>query len=139
MATEDPVILVNVLEIHGATHRRCPAGTSAGRRYPQDRKRTTIPHELGSARMRRERYVGEWLPEPLPSHLLAAPADKHGEAVRAFKVAWERGDIDALIGLLDPDGLAIIDGGGLVSAALHPIEGADSIARFLPASWTASV
>ena len=23
---------------------------------------------LGSARVRRERYIGEWLPEPLPDH-----------------------------------------------------------------------
>ncbi|SEF25960.1 RNA polymerase sigma-70 factor, ECF subfamily [Amycolatopsis pretoriensis] len=30
---------------------------------------------LGSARVRRERYTGEWLPEPLPSDCLADPAE----------------------------------------------------------------
>jgi SnoaL-like domain len=50
--------------------------------------------------------------------------------VRDFKQAWEAKDIDALIGLLDPDATAISDGGGLVSAALRPIEGAEQIARY---------
>lgn len=31
---------------------------------------------LGSARVRRERYVGEWLPEPVPAGRLADPADR---------------------------------------------------------------
>ncbi|NBH04796.1 sigma-70 family RNA polymerase sigma factor, partial [Amycolatopsis sp. SID8362] len=31
---------------------------------------------LGSARVRRERYVGEWLPEPVPDDPLADPADR---------------------------------------------------------------
>ncbi|RSD13930.1 RNA polymerase sigma factor SigJ [Amycolatopsis eburnea] len=31
---------------------------------------------LGSARVRRERYVGEWLPEPVPEDPLADPADR---------------------------------------------------------------
>jgi RNA polymerase sigma factor (sigma-70 family) len=30
---------------------------------------------LGSARARRERYVGEWIPEPLPADAVADPAD----------------------------------------------------------------
>ncbi|MCC5582084.1 nuclear transport factor 2 family protein, partial [Microtetraspora sp. AC03309] len=47
-----------------------------------------------------------------------------------FKRAWEAKDIDALVGLLDPDATATGDGGGLVSAALHPIEGAEQVARF---------
>jgi hypothetical protein len=33
-------------------------------------------------------------------------------------------------GLLDPDATAIADGGGLVSATLHPIEGAEQVARY---------
>jgi len=34
--------------------------------------------QLGSARARRERYVGEWIPEPLPAHVdrLTDPADR---------------------------------------------------------------
>jgi RNA polymerase sigma factor (sigma-70 family) len=167
---------------------------------------------LGSARARRERYVGEWLPEPLPgpaewaggrpgadadpadritldesvtmaflvvletmtpaervafilhdvfrhsfaevaqvtgrtpaacrklasaarrrvraSRGTATPPARQADLVRAFKKAWEAGDISALIGLLDPDATATADGGGLVTAALRPVEGAGQVARF---------
>jgi RNA polymerase sigma factor (sigma-70 family) len=166
---------------------------------------------LGSARARRERYVGEWIPEPLPepaewagrrsgiegdpadrvtldesvgmafmvvlesmtpaervafilhdvfgypfgevarivgrtpaacrqlassarrrvrgSQPEDAPAVRQAELVRGFRQAWEDGDIEAIIGLLDPDATVIADGGGLVPAALHPVEGAAQIAR----------
>ncbi|HEU4945995.1 MAG TPA: RNA polymerase sigma factor SigJ [Kribbella sp.] len=169
---------------------------------------------LGSARARRESYVGEWIPEPLPdgrewinqrpsdatvdpadrvtldesinmaflvvlesmtpaervafilhdvfgysfaevaeivgrtpaasrqlassarrriraSQPPATPTAQHADIVRDFKAAWEAKDIDALIGLLDPDVTAIGDGGGLVSAELHPIDGAEQVARLL--------
>ncbi|GGO77532.1 RNA polymerase sigma factor SigJ [Nonomuraea cavernae] len=169
---------------------------------------------LGSARARRESYVGEWIPEPLPdrtewisgrrggttvdpadrvtldesinmaflvvlesmtpaervafilhdvfrysfaevaeivgrtpaacrqlassarrriraSQACAVPSTPRADIVRDFKQAWEAKDIDALIGLLDPDAAAIADGGGLVSAVLHPIEGGERIARAL--------
>jgi RNA polymerase sigma-70 factor (ECF subfamily) len=168
---------------------------------------------LGSARARRERYVGEWVPEPLPDragwingqpdgttadpadrvtldesitmaflvvlesmtpaervalilhdvfcHSFAevaeivgrtpaacrqlassarrriraaqdptAPAAQQADIVRDFKQAWEAKDIDALIGLLDPEATVIADGGGLVSAVLRPIEGAEQVARY---------
>jgi RNA polymerase sigma factor (sigma-70 family) len=168
---------------------------------------------LGSARARRERYVGEWIPEPLPeptewingrpggitvdpadrvtldesinmaflvvlesmtpaervafilhdvfrysftevaeivgrtpaacrqlassarrrihaSQAPPTPTARQAGIVRNFKRAWEAGDINALIGLLDPDATAIADGGGLVSATLHPIEGAEQVARY---------
>jgi len=49
--------------------------------------------------------------------------------VRAFKRAWEAKDIEALIGLLDPNATATADSGGLVVAFLHPIEGGEQIAR----------
>jgi len=167
---------------------------------------------LGSARARRERYVGEWIPEPLPERTewitgqpggttvdpaervtldesvamaflvvlesmtpaervafilhdvfrysfaevaeivgrtpaacrqLASSARRRIRAsqapasstaqqagiVRAFKAAWEAKDIDALIGLLDPNATAIADGGGLALTFLHPIEGGEQIAR----------
>ena len=51
--------------------------------------------------------------------------------VRDFKQAWEAKDINALIGLLDPDATVIADGGGLAVAALHPIEGGEQVARYL--------
>jgi RNA polymerase sigma-70 factor (ECF subfamily) len=167
---------------------------------------------LGSARARRESYVGEWIPEPLPeptewitgrpdgttadpadrvtldesismaflvvlesmtpaervafilhdvfrysfaeiaeivgrtpaacrqlassarrriraSRAPATPAARHAAIVRAFKAAWEAKDIDALIGLLDPNATAIADGGGLATTFLRPIEGGEQIAR----------
>ncbi|MGW7382813.1 RNA polymerase sigma factor SigJ [Streptomyces sp. NPDC054794] len=169
---------------------------------------------LRSARARRERYVGEWIPEPLPdrtewtngpsdgttvdpadrvtldesinmaflvvlesmtpaervafilhdvfrysfpevaeivgrtpaacrqlassarrriraSQAPATPIAQRADIVRDFKQAWEASDIDALIGLLDPDATAIGDGGGLVAAALRPVDGGERIARYL--------
>jgi RNA polymerase sigma factor (sigma-70 family) len=169
---------------------------------------------LGSARARRERYVGEWIPEPLPepaewasvrpggtaidpadrvtldesvsmaflvvlesmtpaervalilhdvfgypfaevaeitgrtpaacrqlassarrriraSQPPATPTARQASVVRAFKRAWEAKDIDALIALLDPDATVTADGGGLASAALHPIEGGEQVARYV--------
>jgi RNA polymerase sigma-70 factor (ECF subfamily) len=168
---------------------------------------------LGSARARRERYVGEWLPEPLPeqagwpgggpadpadpadrvtldesvsmaflvvldamtpaervalilhdvfgypfadvaqitgrtpaacrqlasaarrrlraARTPAAPTARQARLVQDFKIAWEARDISAIIGLLDPAATVTADGGGRVSAALHPIEGAEQIARYM--------
>jgi RNA polymerase sigma factor (sigma-70 family) len=167
---------------------------------------------LGSARARRERYVGEWIPEPVPdraewiggrpgtanldpadrvtldesvnmaflvvlesmtpaervafilhdvfrysfaevaevvgrspaacrqlassarrriraSQAPAAPAARQAVLVRAFKQAWEAQDINALIGILDPDATVIADGGGIAQANLEPVEGGERIAR----------
>ncbi|PKW05490.1 RNA polymerase sigma-70 factor, ECF subfamily [Streptomyces sp. 1222.5] len=169
---------------------------------------------LGSARVRRERYVGEWIPEPLPDRTEwisgpaggdgADPADritldesvdmaflvvlesmtpaervafvlhdvfrysfaeiaeivgrtpaacrqlassarrrvraaqapavpKAGQAglVRLFKQAWEARDMEALVGLLDPDATMAADGGGMVGAVRRPVEGSDRIAQYL--------
>ncbi|MDG4860022.1 hypothetical protein P8605_17990 [Streptomyces sp. T-3] len=43
--------------------------------------------------------------------------------------AWEAKDIDALIGLLDPDATAIADGGDRAITFLDPVEGAEQIAQ----------
>ena len=67
----------------------------------------------------------------------AAPAARQARLVRDFKQAWEARDIGALIGLLDPGATATGDGGGLVSAALRPVEGAEQIARFFADRATA--
>jgi DNA-directed RNA polymerase specialized sigma24 family protein len=169
---------------------------------------------LGSARARRERYVGQWLPEPLPdgaewvsgrsggttadpadrvtldesvsmaflvvldsmnpaervafvlhdvfrypfaevaeivgrtpaacrqlassarrrigaSQSPATPTAKQASIVRDFMAAWQAKDIDALIGLLDPNCTAIGDGGGLATAVPQPVKGGEQIARLL--------
>src|SRR6478736_347834 len=65
----------------------------------------------------------------------AAPAARHARIVRDFKAAWEAKDINALIGLLDPDATAIADGGGLAIAFPHPIAGSEQIAH----AWIAIV
>src|SRR5262249_59601779 len=55
---------------------------------------------------------------------------RQARIVRDFKHAWEAKDINALIGLLDPDATATGDSGGLAGAlTLRPIEGAEQIAR----------
>jgi RNA polymerase sigma-70 factor (ECF subfamily) len=55
---------------------------------------------------------------------------RQASLVRDFKKAWEARDIGALIGILDPEATVTADGGGLVTAALRPIEGGEQIARF---------
>jgi RNA polymerase sigma-70 factor (ECF subfamily) len=170
--------------------------------------------QLGSARARRERYVGQWIPEPLPepaewissrrpgaaadpadrvtldesvsmaflvvlesmtpaervafilhdvfgypfteiarivgrtpaacrqlassgrrrirtAHPPTAPTARQAAIIRDFKNAWHTGDIAALVALLDPGATITADGGGLATAAPHPIEGAEQIARYL--------
>ncbi|WP_194890961.1 RNA polymerase sigma factor SigJ [Catenulispora pinisilvae] len=169
-------------------------------------------NQLASARVRRESYVGEWIPEPLPEpgewitgqpgaggldpadrvtldesvtmaflvvldamtpaervafvlhdvyrfrfpeiaeivgrtpaacRQLAAsarrriraarapdgPSTEQAAIVRDFKAAWAAQDLDALIGLLDPDATATADGGGLVNAHLDPIVGGVRVAH----------
>ncbi|MEU8376296.1 nuclear transport factor 2 family protein [Micromonospora sp. NPDC048894] len=55
--------------------------------------------------------------------------------MRAFRTAWQTGDLAALVGVLDPDATAITDGGGLVSASLVPLHGPQAIAGFLLSVW----
>ncbi|MGW7413480.1 RNA polymerase sigma factor SigJ [Streptomyces sp. NPDC054863] len=61
----------------------------------------------------------------------AAPTAGQTGLVRHFKEAWEAKDVRALVGLLDPDATLTADGGGLVGAALHPVEGSERIAQYL--------
>ena len=57
----------------------------------------------------------------------APPTPEQASTIRAFKVAWEAGDIDSLVALLAPDVVATSDGGGRVNTVLRPIEGVDRI------------
>jgi hypothetical protein len=50
--------------------------------------------------------------------------------VRDFKRASESKDIDALVGLLDPDATVVADSGGLVPTVLRSIEGREQVARY---------
>ncbi|WP_417562588.1 RNA polymerase sigma factor SigJ [Microbacterium sp.] len=61
----------------------------------------------------------------------AASSTEHERVVAAFRNALDTGDLDALIAVLDPDVLAIPDGGGRVRSATQPLRGAESIARYL--------
>ncbi|WP_199036753.1 RNA polymerase sigma factor SigJ [Glycomyces salinus] len=54
-----------------------------------------------------------------------------GRAVEALKSAWRTGDPDALIALLDPEAAAVADGGGKVTATLHPVRRAANVAALL--------
>ena len=59
------------------------------------------------------------------------PRAAHDAAVRAFAAAARASDLSGLVAALDPDIVLCSDGGGLVRAALHPVLGADKVARFL--------
>ncbi|MFD0885819.1 RNA polymerase sigma factor SigJ [Streptosporangium algeriense] len=65
------------------------------------------------------------------AHAPAPPVSRQARIVKDFKHALEAGDVTTLIGLLDPGATVTSDGGGLVKAALRPIEGAERIARSL--------
>ncbi len=53
------------------------------------------------------------------------------EAVERFLAAIRNGDLQGLLDVLAPDVVVVADGGGLVAAARHPIEGAERVAGFL--------
>jgi len=171
---------------------------------------------LGSARRRRVRYIGEWLPEPVspsamwtslsgdrdtgdPAELVAleesldvallvvletmTPAERvvfvlhevfgyrfadigdivgrstgacrqlassarrrlrqggrrqvgrgdHARVVAAFREAWQTGDTEELVAVLDPAATAVVDGGGRVSAPHAPVRGAEEVAAVFAA------
>lgn len=52
-------------------------------------------------------------------------------AMDAFRRAVETGDVQRLAAVLAPDVVLMADGGGVRTAALRPISGADRVARFL--------
>ncbi|NUR72578.1 MAG: RNA polymerase sigma-70 factor [Hamadaea sp.] len=53
------------------------------------------------------------------------------QAVDRFRQACVGGDLNAMMELLAPDVVCWSDGGGKVTAARRPLEGADSVARWL--------
>jgi RNA polymerase sigma factor (sigma-70 family) len=81
--------------------------------------------QLASSARRRVRAARAPARPGAPSRSEAGQAG----VIRAFKAAWEAKDIEALIGLLDPDATAVADGGGLALTFREPIEGGAAIAR----------
>jgi len=85
----------------------------------------------GSPATGRARLAAEGSASGQVEPALRRPEAWQAGIVRDFKLAWEAKDINALIGLLDPNASLTADGGGLASSVLDPIEGAAAIARYL--------
>ena len=59
------------------------------------------------------------------------PSSQTRQTLEAGRRALETGDLQGFLDVLAPDVVLITDGGGLTQAALHPINGADKVARFV--------
>lgn len=66
-----------------------------------------------------------------PIRMCPQDAKRHNDTTLELTRAFQRGDIEAIIALLDPNVSVINDGGGRVRAALRPIVGADRVIRYL--------
>jgi len=102
---------------------------------------------LRSARVRREQYVGEWLPEPIVAELAAPDTARELEQADSLSLALlvvlerlspvERAvfllhDVmEGLIELLAPDVVFHGDGGGKAPAIAHPVFGRERTGRLL--------
>ena len=62
---------------------------------------------------------------------MAVSSNEQQQAVDQFLAAVRNGDVEGLLAVLAPDVVIVADGGGLVAAVRHPIEGADRVAAFL--------
>ncbi|MFD7660891.1 RNA polymerase sigma-70 factor [Actinosynnema sp. NPDC059797] len=60
-------------------------------------------------------------------------ADQARDALEAFRLATETGDLRGLLDLLAPDVVFLGDGGGIKQAVPRPVVGADKVARLLAA------
>jgi len=60
-----------------------------------------------------------------------ATPDEHARIVAAFAAAWQAGEVERLLELLDPDIVFTADGGGRVAALPRPLEGAEAVVRTL--------
>jgi RNA polymerase sigma-70 factor (ECF subfamily) len=56
---------------------------------------------------------------------------EHQQVVNQFLAAMNSGDVQSLMDVLAPDVVMIADGGGLVPAFRHPIEGMEQVAALL--------
>ncbi|MDO8147626.1 RNA polymerase sigma-70 factor [Isoptericola sp. b515] len=60
-----------------------------------------------------------------------ASPEQRAQVARRFVVAAQAGDLAGLMDVLAPDVVSLSDGGGLASAARHPIRGAEKVAAFV--------
>ena len=62
-----------------------------------------------------------------------ASDEEHARIVSAFALSWRAGDLNALLGVLDPQVTYTADGGGRAIAARRPLHGARRVAGVLEA------
>ena len=62
---------------------------------------------------------------------MAVSTTEQQQAVDRFLAAIRDGDLQGLLDVLAPDVVVITDGGGVVGAAVRPVEGARRVAQFL--------
>ena len=62
---------------------------------------------------------------------MAAMSRVPDDVVRRLAAACRTGDVVAIEAVLDPDAVAVCDGGGRVPAPVRPIRGAAQVARLL--------
>lgn len=68
---------------------------------------------------------------PHPTESPPANLDTHKNLVNAFFKAVKQGDLDGLVATLQSEVVLNADGGGKAAAALQPVYGAETVARFL--------
>ena len=81
------------------------------------------PEAVRQLAVRARRHVEQRRPR------FEASPDEHGRAVRAFARAVTDGDLETLLGVLDPDVVWTSDGGGRAIASRRPLQGAQRVAR----------
>jgi Sigma-70 region 2 len=85
---------------------------------------------LGSLAEAEDVVQDAWLrPRRAARSRFPASAEEQERVVVAFAVACQDGDLDGLMRLLDPEVVMRSDGGGRISAARKPLEGADRVSR----------
>ena len=88
--------------------------------------------EISSASARQQASRARKAVEARRPRFPATP-EQQREIITAFARAAQEGDMDGLLAVLHPDVVFTSDGGGVVSAARKPLEGADRVARAINA------
>ena len=88
----------------------------------------TVPGARKLASRARQRVATQRESEPRTSRVSRAERER---VLEAFRGAYETGDLEGLVGLLDPDVVYVTDGGGKVHAARKPIVGGQRVAEVM--------